>query len=79
MKEYVGWIYGWPWQRKKLRKLGVKGKMKWRWFGAPGIFEYCCITEFMAEGLKKEYRGFWADAFTHTCSDGRQEFLDYQR
>ncbi len=41
---FVGWIPGMPWHRKKLRQLGVQGRMKWRamctQYGK-GVFEYC--------------------------------------
>jgi len=45
---YVGWIPGKPWHRRKWRKLGVKGKMRFSWkkaMGRYGVFEYCQVGD----------------------------------
>lgn len=48
---YVGWIPGKPWHRRKWRRLGVKGKMKFSWkrtaFGI-GVFEHCQVDDVFA-------------------------------
>ena len=31
MITYVGWIEAWPWQRKRLHALGVRGPMYYQW------------------------------------------------
>lgn len=44
MITFVGWIPGIPWHRRKLRQLGVQGRMKWshvRTGYGMGAFEHC--------------------------------------
>ena len=58
----VGWIEGKPQDKHKLRKLGVKGRMKYN--EEFKCFEHCKIDEDIIENLRKEHPQFWFPAFT---------------
>jgi len=58
----IGWIDGWPWERRKLRRLGVRGKMRYNW--RIGTFEHCQCDDATMKRLKAELPNFWPDAFS---------------
>lgn len=72
---YVGWIKAWPWQFFKLRKLGVRGKMRYQWWHGrigKGIFTHCeCSHEVMVR-LVTQFPGFWPGCFTGIDENGEQ-------
>jgi hypothetical protein len=45
---YAGWLPANPWDRRKWRKLGVGGSMRFRAmpgvYGTLGVFEHCDVT-----------------------------------
>ena len=56
----VGWIEGKDRDIKKLRKLGVTGKM----FLRDGAIEHCEVTEEVMSKLIRDRPNFWPGSFT---------------
>lgn len=73
---FEGWIEGKPQDKRKLLKLGVKGRVKYN--KDFKCFEHCKINENIIENLRKEHRPFWSPAFTYESPDGKQEFLNIE-
>jgi hypothetical protein len=73
--KYAGWIPGLPWQRRKLRKLGVRGRMKYRLaetaYGI-GAFEYCEVSWEVLKRLVDEWGLPNPGSFTAMDEHGEQ-------
>jgi hypothetical protein len=55
---FVGWIPGKPWDRCRLRQLGVHGRMRWASASTDygvGAFEHCIVTQDVMERLIREW------------------------
>lgn len=75
-RNFVGWIEGKLQDKRKLRKLGVKGRMKYNL--NLRCFEHCEIDEDIVDNLRKEHPPFWSPAFTGVSLNGSQEFLNFK-
>ena len=60
--KWVGWISAWPWEKKKLRKQGVKGEMYYNI--RQRCFEYCEASDEVMQHLIATRPDFYPNAFT---------------
>lgn len=79
---FVGWIHGKPWHRRKLRQLGVTGKMTYslqRTAYGIGAFSHCEATEEVMERLIREFQLPNPGSFTAIDKNGKQLPLCWQK
>lgn len=65
---YHGWISAWFWQKRKLRKLGVRGAMRYNWKHA--CYENCSVLEDQVDVIGKKHRQFYPRVFTAVYDNG---------
>ena len=63
---FVGWIDAKPWQKRRLRRLGVFGPMPW----SHGTFQHCYATKETLEKLIQEWKLPNPGSFTAVDNNG---------